>query len=96
MHKDVAQGWTVSDLARLCGVSRSTFAARFRKVVGMGPIEYLQHWRIALAKDGLRSGKQTIGEIALAVGFRSSSAFSTAFSRVVGCSSKSFAVSVRC
>jgi AraC-like DNA-binding protein len=96
MHKDVAQGWTVSDLARLCGVSRSTLAARFRKVVGMGPIEYLQHWRMALAKDGLRSGKRNIGEIALAVGFQSSSAFSTAFSRVVGCSPKSFAVSVRC
>jgi AraC-like DNA-binding protein len=95
MHKDVAHGWTVSDLARLCGVSRSTFAARFHKIVGMGPIEYLQHWRMALAKDGLRRGKRSIGEIALAIGFQSSSAFSTAFSRVVGCSPKSFAASVR-
>jgi hypothetical protein len=39
---------------------------------GMVPIKYLQHWRMALAKDGLRSGKRSIGEIALAIGFQSS------------------------
>jgi len=66
MHRDVTQGWTVSSLARLCGVSRSTFAARFRKIFGTRPIDYLQHWRMALAKDELRSGKRSIGEIAFA------------------------------
>jgi AraC-like DNA-binding protein len=96
MHRDVAYGWTVSGLARLCGVSRSTFAARFRAVVGTGPIEYLLQWRMALAKDELRRGTRSIGEIALAIGFQSSSAFSTAFTRSVGCSPKRFAVSARC
>jgi AraC-like DNA-binding protein len=96
IHRDVAHGWTVSGLARLCGVSRSTFAARFRKIVGTGPIEYLLHWRMALAKDELRRGTRSIGEIALAIGFQSSSAFSTAFTRAVGCSPKRFAVSARC
>jgi AraC-like DNA-binding protein len=95
IHRDVAHGWTVSGLARLCGVSRSTFATRFRKVVGTGPIDYLQQWRMALAKDDLRRGARSIGEIALAIGFQSSSAFSTAFTRVVGCSPKRFADSVR-
>jgi AraC-like DNA-binding protein len=95
IHRDVAYGWTVSRLARLCGVSRSTFATRFRKVVGTGPIEYLQQWRIALAKDDLRRRTRSIGEIALAIGFQSSSAFSTAFTRVVGCSPKRFAYSAR-
>ena len=95
MHRDVAHGWTVSGLARLCGVSRSTFAARFRAIVGMGPIEYLLHWRMALAKDELCRGTRSIGEIGLAIGFQSSSAFSTAFTRSVGCSPKRFAVSAR-
>jgi AraC-like DNA-binding protein len=90
MHADVAHAWTVSELARLCGVSRSTLASRFRKVVGTGPIEYLQKWRITLAKDELRQGTRSIGEIALAIGFRSSSAFSTAFSQAAGCSQKQF------
>jgi AraC-like DNA-binding protein len=96
MHRDVAHAWTVSGLARLCGVSRSTFAARFRQIVGTGPIEYLLDWRMALAKDELRRGSRSIGEIALAIGFQSSSAFSTAFSQAVGSSPKRFAVSARC
>ena len=95
MHADVAHAWTVAALARLCGVSRSSFAARFREVVGKGPIEYLLLWRMALAKDELRRGKLSIGEIALAIGFQSSSAFNTAFSRAVGRSPRRFALSAR-
>jgi AraC-like DNA-binding protein len=91
MHQEVARRWTVASLARLCGVSRSTFATRFREVMGVGPIEYLTAWRIALAKDKLRYGSKSIGEIAISVGFQSSSAFSTAFTRVAGCSPKQFA-----
>jgi AraC-like DNA-binding protein len=96
MHRDVTRDWTVSILARLCGVSRSTLAVRFREIVGMAPIEYLQHWRMALAKDELRRGTRSIGEIAFAIGFQSSSAFSTAFTRAVGCSPKRFAASAYC
>jgi AraC-like DNA-binding protein len=92
MHGEVASTWTVANLARLSGVSRSTLATRFRAVMGIGPIEYLANWRIALAKDELCCGTKAIGEIALSVGFQSSSAFSTAFTRAVGCSPKRFAV----
>ncbi len=92
MHADVAHGWTVAELARLAGFSRSAFAARFREVVGIGPIEYLLDWRMARAKDDLHRGVQTISEIAYAIGFESASAFSTAFHRRVGCSPKAFAV----
>lgn len=91
MHGNVAGRWTVAKLARLSRVSRSTFATRFRTVMGLGPIEYLANWRIALAKAELSCGTKSIGEIALSVGFQSSSAFSTAFTRAVGCSPKSFA-----
>jgi AraC-like DNA-binding protein len=95
MHREVARGWTVSSLAKHCGVSRSTLATLFSKVVGSGPIEYLLRWRMALAKDELRRGTRSIGEIAFDVGFQSASAFSTAFSRVVGCSPKRYALLVR-
>ncbi len=90
MHGEVAGTWTVAKLARLCGVSRSTFATRFKTVMGLGPMEYLANWRIALAKDELSFRTKAIGEIALSVGFQSSSAFSTAFTRAVGCSPKRF------
>jgi len=91
IHDNVARSWTVADLAKLCGVSRSTFANRFRNVVGIGPIEYLLQWRMALAKDELYSGLKSVAEIAYAVGFQSSSAFSSAFTREVGCPPTQFA-----
>jgi len=90
MHGDIAHDWTVARLSRLCGVSRSTFATQFRKVVGVGPIDYLLSWRMTVAKDELRHGTRSIGEIALAIGFQSSSAFSTAFTKAMGCSPRQF------
>lgn len=90
MHADVAHGWTVASLARICNVSRSTFAAHFRKVVGIGPIDYLLRWRMALARDELRHGSKSIGEIALSTGFQSSSAFSTAFTKMNGRSPRQY------
>lgn len=78
MHKDIAHGWTVADLARFC------------KVVGTSPMEYLLQWRMALAKDELRREERSCGEIATAIGF-GFSAFSTAFTRAMGCSPKRFA-----
>lgn len=91
IHRDVAHGWTLDELARLCAVSRSAFAARFRAVVGAAPISYLLHWRMALAKDALSRGDRRIDEIAFAIGFQSASAFTTAFTRAVGCSPRRFA-----
>jgi AraC-like DNA-binding protein len=91
MHRDVARDWTVDALARLCGVSRSTFAARFRTVVGAAPIDYLLQWRMAIAKDALSAGATSVGAIAVSIGFQSSSAFTTAFTRAVGCSPTRFA-----
>ena len=91
LHGDVARPWTTSVLARLCGSSRSGFSTHFKRVVGVAPITYLHRWRMAVAKDELRKGRLTIGEIALLVGFQSGSAFSTAFSRVVGCPPTRFA-----
>ncbi|WP_432442883.1 helix-turn-helix transcriptional regulator [Neorhizobium alkalisoli] len=90
IHQKPAHPWSVETLARLCGLSRSGFASRFSTIMGMGVIEYIQQWRMALARDALRSSASTVGEIALELGFQSSSAFSTAFSRIVGCSPKQF------
>lgn len=92
MHGEIARGWSVAELARLCGVSRSGFATRFKQVLGVGPMEYLMRWRMAVAKDALRRGERSVGEIALMVGFGSASAFSTSFTRAVGCSPKRFVV----
>jgi AraC-like DNA-binding protein len=50
---------------------------------------------MALAKDELTQGARSIGEIAYAIGFQSSSAFTTSFTRMVGCSPKRYAQQAR-
>ena len=50
MHRNVAQRWKVSDLASEVGMSRTSFAERFKSLVGMAPLEYLTHWRMTIAR----------------------------------------------
>jgi AraC-like DNA-binding protein len=91
IHSDVRARWTVAGLAGIAGMSRSAFAARFHEVLGCAPIEYLARWRIAIAKDALLSGAKSLDRIAEEIGYESASAFSTAFSRRLGCSPGRFA-----
>jgi AraC-like DNA-binding protein len=91
IHEDVRRRWTVAYLAGIAGMSRSGFAARFNEVVGCAPIEYLARWRIALAKQALLSGTKSLDRIADDIGYESASAFSTAFSKRLGCAPGRFA-----
>lgn len=84
IHADPARSWTVADLARAAGMSRSAFFERFARHVGVRPMEYLLAWRMALAKDLLRRGGISLDEVARRIGYGSQSTFSTAFSRHVG------------
>jgi AraC-like DNA-binding protein len=91
IHADVRESWTVAELARLAGMSRSAFAARFGETIGCAPIEYLARWRMALAKDALARGAKSLDRIADQIGYESASAFSTAFRRRLGCAPGKFA-----
>lgn len=91
LHADVRASWTVAGLARLAGMSRSAFAARFSDRLGCGPLEYLARWRMILARDALRRGGKPLERLAQEIGYESASAFSTAFRRRVGCSPGAFA-----
>lgn len=91
IHADVARGWTVGELARRVGMSRSVFARRFSEAVGLAPVEYLLSWRMALAKDALLRREGTLEEIAERIGYQSASAFSTAFSHRIGCPPSEYA-----
>ena len=84
MHGDSERPWTVAELAREAGMSRSAFFDRFTRTVGLRPMEYLLAWRMAVAKPLLRSQTVTLDEVARRVGYSSASTFSTAFSRHVG------------
>lgn len=84
VHEQPERPWTVADLAREAALSRSTFFERFNKEVGMAPMEYVLSWRMALAKRLLLERVLSLDEVALRVGYSSSSSFSAAFIRREG------------
>jgi AraC-like DNA-binding protein len=92
MHADPAHDWTLQKLAERVGMSRSTFALRFKETVGASPMEYLTRWRMLLAGDKLVNSSDSISVIALSLGYESESAFSTAFKRVMGCSPRQYSL----
>lgn len=84
MHESPTRRWTIAQLAKEAALSRSAFFERFRRAVGVAPIEYLLGWRMALAKNLLRRKEGDVAEVAERVGYSSASAFSVAFTRCVG------------
>lgn len=90
MHDQPARPWSVAELASAASMSRASFAARFHKVVGSTPANYLAGWRVSLAQKRLREGRP-IALIADEVGYESPSALARAFRRKVGASPSEWA-----
>lgn len=90
MHDNPAYRWTLQTLAERAGMSRSTFALKFKETVGKSPMEYLTRWRMLVAGDRLQNSSDPVSTIALSLGYDSESAFSTAFKRVMGCSPRQY------
>ncbi|MDR6991692.1 AraC family transcriptional regulator [Luteimonas sp. 3794] len=78
IHEAPAGAWTLDALAQAAGMSRSAFATTFVDRVGMTPGQYLQDWRVRLAKQALRRGRP-LKLIADEVGYGSEAALSRAF-----------------
>jgi len=86
VHDDPARPWTVEELAREAGASRTVLAERFNAVLGHAPIHYVTSWRMQLAADRLRNSNDSLAAIAMDVGYESEAAFNRAFKRVTGVS----------
>jgi AraC-like DNA-binding protein len=84
LHERPAEAWTIDELGRQVGLSRSALHERFVQFVGQPPMQYLAHWRMQLASGLLRSSNSTVAAIALEVGYDSEAAFARAFKRLVG------------
>ncbi|MGP4669538.1 AraC family transcriptional regulator [Agrobacterium pusense] len=82
IHADPTRGWTVESLAKEAGQSRSSFAVRFKALVGQAPVEYLTKWRMRLAAATLRNTRAPIRAVASDIGYSSDSALSSAFRRI--------------
>ncbi|WP_020655523.1 AraC family transcriptional regulator [Massilia niastensis] len=81
MHGDPGHDWTVESLARMAGMSRSAFAARFKAVVGQTPLDYLTQWRMYCATRLLQHSGLALAEVSRQVGYESVAAFNRVFRR---------------
>jgi len=84
MHERPDHPWSVDELARDVGLSRSALHERFVDHLGHPPMHYLAGWRIQLGARMLRESDRKVASIALDVGYDSEAAFSRAFRRMVG------------
>jgi len=84
LHSRVNHPWTIADLAREVGVSRSALVERFSRFLSVPPMTYLMHWRLQLAARALTTTSRGTADVAADVGYESEAAFNRAFKREFG------------
>lgn len=84
LHRAPGEDWPLARMAEVAGMSRSSFAETFTRVLGTPPAAYLSAWRIDVACTELRSGR-AVGLVADRLGYSGAAAFSRAFRERMGC-----------
>jgi AraC-like DNA-binding protein len=84
LHRDMTRAWTVDELGRHVGLSRSALAERFTHLIGVAPMHYLANWRMQVAAQELRNRSTSLAQVANTVGYESEAAFSRAFKKAFG------------
>lgn len=84
MHGKPGNNWTIEELARQAGLSRSVIAERFTQLVGLPPMHYLAKWRMQIASELLSRSNANIASVAAETGYGSEASFSRAFKKMVG------------
>ena len=79
LHSNPEKRWTLAELSKMAGMSRTSFCNQFKSLVGVTPLQYLTHWRILIAKQLLKETDKTVAEVALGVGYSSEAAFNRLF-----------------
>lgn len=84
IDENIGETISLTDLARVSGLSRMYFAAGFRAATGLRPHDYVLQRRIARAKVLLAQSEEPLVNVALDVGFQNQSHFTTVFKRIAG------------
>jgi AraC family transcriptional regulator len=75
---------TLSELAKVAGLSTFHFAHMFTHALGVSPHRYVSRLRLENAMKEITAGKSPLSQIALNAGFTSQASFTRAFSRATG------------
>ena len=90
MHGNLGHGWTLDELGQQVGLSRSALAERFRSAMGDTPLNHLRTLRMQKAIQLLIDTRQTLEQVAQAVGYQDAFGFSKVFKRTTGQSPRQF------
>ena len=81
IHAEPQRSWTVAGLAAEAALSRASFARHFTRLLDVAPLAYVTNWRMALAREQLRSGDTGLAAVAHSLGYASEFSFAAAFKR---------------
>lgn len=95
MFRHPERGWTLPDLAMLCGMSRATFVRHVQQRLGRTAADLLTDIRMTVAARKLRNTVMSTGAIAEAVGYQSEAAFQRAFKKHISATPSQFRKGVR-
>ncbi len=90
IRADLKASWTLERMAAECGMSLRTFVRRFTEATGVSPGDWLVGERIETAKFFLTERRQSIDEIAAAVGIGSADTLRHHFKKRIGLSPKAY------
>lgn len=90
MQKDSFNHMTVSEYARMCGLTEYYFIRKFKEITGLTPHRYKTKITVNKAMDMMTSSNLNISEIAYMLGFEDSLYFSRVFRKETGMSPSKF------
>ena len=79
MYENYAQRWSITDLAAVANMSRASFAATFKDIIGEPPARHLRRRRLARARELIETTNLSQNAIARKVGYESSVGLHLAF-----------------
>lgn len=74
----------LAEIASAAGLSPFHFTRGFKRATGTTPYRYVLERRVRHAKELMRDGDLSLGEIAIAAGFKNASHFSRVFAELTG------------
>lgn len=83
-HQDPGGNWTVEQLAKASGMSRSAFSEYFHRLIGQTPLQYVTQWRMYIAHELLTSSQHSMLSIAEKSGYLSEASFAKVYKKYFG------------
>lgn len=90
----VNQQFSVEMLASMLGMTRANLHLKVKTMTGSSPVELIRRIRVEAACRLIREGRMSLTDIGEQVGFNSTSYFTVAFKKVLGCTPSEYAATL--